>query len=561
MVVRAAELAAELASDAGPASEKCLICTSITAASMEAFLQEIAEASATGVDVIELRLDFIKNFEPMKDLERLMSACSMPYIVTFRPVWEGGNYDGPEPERLATLKLAALKGAPYVDVEFKASALFFAGALLQTAGCKSPWCSAGEVPLSTKVILSSHNFQETPPAAELHARAAAMREAGADIVKIATMANDISDAAVVLSLLQQKTGPTIALAMGERGQITRLLAAKYGGHLTFAALSDARASAPGQPTIAQLQQLYGFAQQGPATKLYGIMGKPIHHSKSPLIHNTAFRHLGYDGVFVPLLVDDLPRFMDAFQDHDFQGFSVTIPHKEAAHKAAASRDPVADQIGACNTLVRQQDGSGFRGFNTDWIAAISAIERVLAAGSSEAAAATSSSSSVEGQPSPLQGKSFLVVGAGGAGRALAFGAASRGARVLIANRNKARAEALAAAVPGGAAVVDWEELQSGAVSADVLANSTSVGMVPNVEETPVATAAVGQFKVVFDAVYTPRETRLLRDAAAAGCLLADGVAMFVGQAVEQLKLFTGTQQPPVQLMEDVVLGKVKVGSS
>jgi shikimate 5-dehydrogenase len=193
--------------------------------------------------------------------------------------------------------------------------------------------------------------------------------------------------------------------------------------------------------------------------------------------------------------------------------------------------------------------------------------------------------------------------------------------VLIANRNKARAEALAAAVPGRAAVVDWEELQSGAVSADVLANSTSVGMVPNVEETPVATAAVGnvswwfkrsniqngsvvsvhpaimlqrlsatlhmiqhnscssyanhllcrpifcfpccclQFKVVFDAVYTPRETRLLRDAAAAGCLMADGVAMFVGQAVEQLKLFTGTSQPPVQLMEDVVLGKVKVGSS
>jgi hypothetical protein len=197
---------------------------------------------------------------------------------------------------------------------------------------------AGEVPISTKIILSSHNFKETPPAAELHARAAAMREAGADIVKIATMANDISDAATLLSLLQQKTGavfgklhrllphvkdstgaacpcppvilcrwwpidsvpwfqlllagPTIALAMGERGQITRLLAAKYGGHLTFAALSDARASAPGQPTIAQLQQLYGFAKQGPGTKLFGIMGKPIHHSKSPLIHNTAFRHLG-----------------------------------------------------------------------------------------------------------------------------------------------------------------------------------------------------------------------------------------------------------------------------
>lgn len=207
-------------------------------------------------------------------------------------------------------------------------------------------------------------------------------------------------------------------------------------------------------------------------------------------------------MFVPLLVDDLNRFLEAFKDHDFAGFSVTIPHKEAAFRAVASCDPVAAQIGACNTLVKQQDGS-FKGYNTDWIAAISAIERVIATGSSEAAAATSTSgreAAEAGGVSPLQGKTFLVVGAGGAGRALAFGAASRGAEVLIANRNKARAEALAAAVPGGATVVDWEQLQSGQVEADVLANSTSVGMVPNVEETPVATAAVGKVGAVLAAV-------------------------------------------------------------
>jgi len=207
---------------------------------------------------------------------------------------------------------------------------------------------------------------------------------------------------------------------------------------------------------------------------------------------------------VPLLVDDLDRFLQAFQGHDFHGFSVTIPHKESAFKAVASCDPVAAQIGACNTLIKQDNGS-FKGYNTDWIAAISAVERVLAAGSSEAAAATSqleastsgrSDSGPAGQSgsSPLAGKTFLVVGAGGAGRALAFGAASRGAQVLIANRNRARAEALAAALPGGATVVDWEQLQSGDVEADVVANSTSVGMVPNVEETPVATGAVGKVR-------------------------------------------------------------------
>eukprot|EP00879_Flechtneria_rotunda_P021947 GHRR01023144.1.p1 GENE.GHRR01023144.1~~GHRR01023144.1.p1 ORF type:complete len:350 (+),score=111.60 GHRR01023144.1:1201-2250(+) len=346
--------------------------------------------------------------------------------------------------------------------------------------------------------------------------------------------------------------------MGERGQITRLLAAKYGGYLTFAALSDARASASGQPTISQLKQLYGFDEQQPDMQLYGIIGNPVHHSKSPLIHNSAFRHISFNGVFVPLLVDDLSHFLEAFQGHDFAGFSVTIPHKEAAFKAVASCDPVAAQIGACNTLVRQADGT-FKGYNTDWLAAISAVERVIAAGCSNAAAVTNTSersSSSDNLVSPLQGKTFLVVGAGGAGRALAFGAASKGAEVLIANRNKARAEALAAAIPGRAQVVDWDDLQAGKVSADVLANSTSVGMVPNVEETPVATEVVSKFKVVFDAVYTPRETKLLRDAAATGCLCVDGVAMFVGQAVEQFRLFTGAEEAPVQLMEDVVVGRV-----
>lgn len=143
---------------------------------------------------------------------------------------------------------------------------------------------------------------------------------------------------------------------------------------------------------------------------------------------------GHNGVFVPLLVDDLNRFLEAFKDHDFAGFSVTIPHKEAAFKAVASCDPVAEQIGACNTLIKQEDRT-YRGYNTDWLAAISAVERVIAAGSSDAAAVTSTSGQTEqGGESPLKGKSFLVVGAGGAGRALAFGAASKGAKVLIANR-------------------------------------------------------------------------------------------------------------------------------
>eukprot|EP00197_Chlamydomonas_leiostraca_P004102 CAMPEP_0202872118 /NCGR_PEP_ID=MMETSP1391-20130828/20452_1 /ASSEMBLY_ACC=CAM_ASM_000867 /TAXON_ID=1034604 /ORGANISM="Chlamydomonas leiostraca, Strain SAG 11-49" /LENGTH=542 /DNA_ID=CAMNT_0049553083 /DNA_START=98 /DNA_END=1726 /DNA_ORIENTATION=+ len=514
-----------------PTKTSGFITCSVTATTVQAFIDEIQEVAKSGVDIIELRLDFLKDFDTERDLKMIMASCPLPYIVTYRPKWEGGNYEGPEPPRLATLKYAALCGAPYVDVEFKAAALFFAG--------------QGEVPIQCKVILSSHNFQKTPPAAELHQLAKDMHAAGADIVKIATMANDIADSAAVLSLLQSPVAPTIALAMGEKGQIVRLLAAKYGGYLTFAALSPDKASAPGQPTVATLKALYNYQNQGPRTKVYGIIGNPVSHSKSPLIHNTAFQHIGHDGVYVPLLVDDLPRFLDAFAGHpDFQGFSVTIPHKEAALKAAKQVDPVAAKIGAVNTLIRQPDGS-FKGYNTDWCAAIDAIERQLSS------SGTSSSGSGSSGSSPLAGKTFLVLGAGGAGRALAFGAADRGAKVLITNRSRERAEQLAASLPGSS-VVAWEDVQAGKVKADVLANSTSLGMAPKDNESPVPAATINNYGLVFDAVYTPVWTQLLLDAKAGGCQVVDGLQMFVGQAVLQFQHFTG-KQAPTELMQSTLV--------
>mmetsp|Transcript_20931 Transcript_20931/g.45776 ORF Transcript_20931/g.45776 Transcript_20931/m.45776 type:complete len:609 (+) Transcript_20931:186-2012(+) len=532
-VVQSAAPAASPSPTASQLPSRSLICTSVTATTVEAFTKEIQEAEGYGVDIVELRLDFIKDFDTERDLPRIMSSCTRPFIVTYRPKWEGGNYEGPEPERIATLKYASILGAPFVDVEYKAASLFFA--------------SSGEVPISTRVILSSHNFQSTPEAAELQKLARDMHAAGADIVKIATMANDVTDSAKVLSLLKEPVAPTVALAMGEKGVITRLLANKYGTFLTFAAMSPERASAPGQPNVQLLQTLFNFEKQGKATKLFGIVGNPVSHSRSPLIHNTAFQHIGFDGVYVPLLVDDLHRFLAAFKEHDFYGFSVTIPHKEAALQAASEVDPVAKQIGAVNTLIRQPDGS-FKGFNTDWSAAISAIERKLAEGGAAQAGA-----------SPLKGKTFVVIGAGGAGRALAFGAASKGAKVVIANRNRERAEALARAMGGesaGASVADWDALARGEVRGDVLANSTSVGMAPKVEETPVPAAAVKNFGLVFDAVYTPVWTQLLKDARDAGVPVVDGLQMFVGQAVDQFVMFTGGQKAPVELMEQVLVDAI-----
>jgi 3-dehydroquinate dehydratase/shikimate dehydrogenase len=392
-----------------------------------------------------------------------------------------------------------------------------------------------------------------------------MRQAGADVVKIAATAACASECADVLSLLtrpERDGTPTIALSMGERGQLTRLLAGKFGGFLTFAALPG-RPSAPGQPDVSALTRLYRLATQTRETRAYGIVGNPVSQSKSPLLHNNAFQAAEWDGVYVPLLIDDLPRFLAAFPPGDpllgFEGLSVTIPHKGAALEAAAEADGVAARIGAANTLVRSAGGR-YKAFNTDWVAAIAAIERGLlrrrrGPGAGEQEADVESPSLLprlcDPSESPLRGRAVVVVGAGGAGRALAFGAASRGAaRVVVANRTLDRAAALAADVGAAYPEVEAEgcdlaALASGSVRGDVVANTTSVGMCArpgegDAEATPVPRDALraGGFSLAFDAVYTPRATRLLRDAEAEGLVVVDGVAMFVGQAVEQYRLFT-----------------------
>jgi 3-dehydroquinate dehydratase/shikimate dehydrogenase len=261
---------------------------------------------------------------------------------------------------------------------------------------------------------------------------------------------------------------------------------------------------------------------------------------------------GFDGVYVPLLVDDMQEFLDSIPDGDWSGLSVTIPHKEAALRGAGSADVLAQQIGAANTLVRQPDGS-LKAYNTDCSAAIHAIERglvkSLALGDHGASRAMDSSS-------PLKGRTVVILGAGGAGRAVAFGAIARGARVVVANRTAERAEELVRQLGSDAIGASLASVSAGEVSGDVLVNTTSVGMHPKQDETPIPSEVLGAYKVVFDAVYTPLLTRLLREAAHAGCAVVTGDEMFVGQAADQFRLFTEVE-PPVELMRQVVLDSLK----
>jgi len=516
-----------------------VICVALMPETTAVALDALAEAAKVA-DMAELRLDAMREF----DLARLLAAPPCPIIVTYRPQREGGLYDGPEAARLETLRQAARLGARYIDVEHDCLA------------------AIGDMP-PEKVIVSYHNFQETPAdLADIYARLAAT---GAAVVKVAVMARHILDTVAVLRILRDARKPTIALSMGPRGVLTRILSAKFGGLLTYASMPDSpsspRVAAPGQISATEMRQLYRVDRTGPKTRVYGVIADPVGHSLSPRIHNAAFAETGLDAVYLPLWVEGDPAaFVRAMREFDFDGYSVTIPHKQAVMAAVDEIEPLAKRIGAINTIQRRPDGS-LLATNTDWTAGLAAIEAVVGKGW-------------------LAGKRALIVGAGGVGRAMAFALKEAGAKVTLTDVDEARVEALAKDVgvetlpiaalkrggsgdPPRSISPDGErgglrkderggspDLPRG--SWDALLNCTPIGMHPKVDATPVPRELLRPGMLVYDAVYNPLETRLVREAREVGCRTVAGIDHFVRQAVEQFELWTG-RPAPVETMRRVVV--------
>ncbi|CAD6267621.1 unnamed protein product [Miscanthus lutarioriparius] len=517
---------------AAVARRRTMVCVPATARAPREMAEELAAAAALGADLAELRLDCLAGFAPRRDLPVILAKPRpLPALVTYRPKWEGGEYEGDDESRFEALLLAMELGAEYVDVELKVADKFMK-------------LISGRKPDNCKLIVSSHNYESTPSSEELANLVAQIQATGADIVKIATTATEIVDVAKMFQILvhcQEKQVPIIGLVMNDRGFISRVLCPKYGGFLTFGSLKKGKESAPAQPTAADLINVYNIRQIGPDTKVFGIIGKPVGHSKSPILHNEAFRSVGFNAVYVPFLVDDLAKFLNTYSSPDFAGFSCTIPHKEAAVRCCDEVDPIARDIGAVNTIVRRPDGK-LVGYNTDYVGAISAIEDGIRAFEQR-----------DPDTSPLAGRLFVVIGAGGAGKALAYGAKEKGARVVIANRTFARAQELANLIGGPAlTLADLENYHP--EEGMILANTTAIGMHPNVNETPLSKQALKSYAVVFDAVYTPKETRLLREAAECGATVVSGLEMFIRQAMGQFEHFTGMPAPD-SLMRDIVLTK------
>jgi 3-dehydroquinate dehydratase/shikimate dehydrogenase len=511
---------------------------------------EIQEAAKQGARLIELRLDFLKK---APDFKRLLANKPCPMIATVRRPVDGGKWDGGEDARKILLRQAITGGFDWVDLETDV---------------------ADSIPRFGKVrrIVSYHNFREVPADLEkIHQRLCAQ---DADVVKIAVRPHQPADNLRVLALLRKPAKPTIAFCMFDMGFPSRILQGKFGAPFTYAAFNKERMSAAGVPSFDEVQKLYRYPNLDPDTRVFGVVGDPVAHSLSPLIHNRAFEALGINAVYLPFRVprETLPDFLRVFDHLPVDGYSVTIPHKEAAAVVAMTKEVTVERTKAANTLVRQKEG--FAAYNTDYEGVIDTLATFLprftqvpgegpvgvslpgglnlmapqpAAEGSITATAPPPLPSIEPGTSPVAGRVVLILGAGGVARAVAHALHRENALVTIANRTSDRAQLLAQEI--GCRHVEWTARHS--VLCDMVVNCTSVGMHPHVDESPLHHSFLKPGLVVFDTVYTPEQTLLIKEARERNCHTITGVELFIRQAARQFEHFTG-HQAPVELFRRVV---------
>lgn len=513
------------------------ICVVIGRTRHKMVMAEIQAAARDGAGFIEVRLDYLAK---APDFKRLLHHKPCALLATVRRLEDGGRWNDSEEARQTLLRQAIAAGFDWVDLETDV---------------------ADRIPRYKNVrrIVSYHNMETTPP--DLEKIHATLCQQDADVVKIAVRAHSPLDNLRVLALLRDSPKPTVAIAMGDMGVVSRIVGRKLGSPFTYAAFNRERTLAPGLLTFNDLKGVYHYEQINSYTQIYGLLGDPVAHSLSPLIHNSAFRSLGINAVYIPFRIPkaDLPLVLKEFDKFPVHGYSVTIPHKEAAAVLARHRDGPVERTQAANTLVRGGDG-GFVAYNTDYQGALdSLLEHMTppaqAAGGASTGIVTESSflhatpamPANLAPPATLAGRSVLLLGAGGVARAIAHALHDQQAQVTIANRTADRAQKLAGEV--GCRFVEWSTRHS--VIADIVVNCTSVGMHPKLDESPLHGSYLHAGLIVFDTVYNPESTLLIKEARARGCSVLTGVDMFVRQAALQFEYFTG-KKPPLALMRSMV---------
>jgi len=461
--------------------------------------RDAAQSAAGGADLVEMRLD--SACDP--DVGAALANRRGPVVITCRPAWEGGAFAGSEDERKRLLRDALAAGAEYVDVEARAGF----DDLVKSSNGK-------------RIIVSWHDFEGMP--ADLVERIRSMKATGAEIVKVAVTTGRLADCVALLDASRTfAASGVIMIGMGEHGTVTRILPSRFGSSWAYAgALAGV-----GQLTPATLTGEFHFRDLGPHTALYGIAGRPVAHSVSPAMHNAAFRSAGIDAVYLPLPAVDVDDFVTFARAFGLKGASVTIPYKVAIFDRVDEPSALAGRIGAINAV--RVDDNRWRGDNTDAHGFLEPLR----------------------DRPPLPGLRAALLGAGGAARGVAIALASIGARVSVHARNHRRAADVAALVSGS--VGPWPPEPG---SWDLLVNCTPVGMHPHVDDTPLDQSRLSP-GTVYDLIYNPPTTRLLREAGQAGCTTIGGLEMLVGQARQAFEWWTGVR-PAAPVMREAAVRKL-----
>jgi len=486
----------------------CAVVAGSTAAEMARQLDRALRWTRT----IELRLDWLKSpREHLKFIFRSPRRRLRPTLIcTCRRRPAGGRFSGNVRHQLSRFVFSWPLHPQWCDVEIETAGQFPAGELRKFLG-------------PARLLVSYHNFRRTPR--NLAAIARRLARSGGDAIKIATHCRSLADCLRVLALARGHRR-VVAVPMGEYGLPARVLALREGSALAYAAVEEA--TAPGQLSLEAMKRVYHADTLDRRTRVYGVIGHPVGHSLSPLMHNVGFQMRRINAVYLPFLVRDLHDFIAAIEPLGIAGFSVTLPHKQRILRYLDDCDPLAVQIGAVNTVV-VRGGSRLYGYNTDYVGVLRALERRVR----------------------LRGSRVLIYGAGGAARTVAFALAQGGATVSVSARRPGPARSLARAVGGEAvprACLRREFF-------DAIVNATPVGMYPRAGKAPLRPAELN-CRVVMDLIYRPAKTRLLRLAERRGLEAISGVDMFVAQGTAQWEIWTGVRAP-VAAMRRAVLAALR----
>jgi 3-dehydroquinate dehydratase / shikimate dehydrogenase len=478
------------------------ICAVVAAADARGMWAQLEAALRRGRartrKTVELRLDWLKNDREIERFLRELAARKprATLIATCRRRAAGGKYRGAIAKQLVHLAEALRAGCGWYDLEIES---------IRECPPQLLDVLLGE----GRRLASAHFFDNFPRDLNGVVRELAAARSGA--IKIAAQCDSLA-AGLRLLRVARAGRNVVAVPMGDAALALRVLAPREGSELSYAPVENA--TAPGQLSLDQMRDLYRADQLDRRTCIYGIIGDPVAQSLSPAMHNAAFRARRMNAVYLPFLVRRLPDFLAAIEPLGIAGFSVTHPHKQTIMRHLDDCEPLASVIGAVNTVVVR--GGKLYGYNTDYVGVLRTFEPRMR----------------------LRGSGILVVGAGGAARAAAFALAQAGAAVSICARRKNRAVDLAKAVHGE--VLRRDHLRR--KSFDAIVNATPVGMHPSIHDSPLAARDLN-CRLVFDMIYRPRVTKLLRLAAHRGIETVSGVEMLVAQGIAQWEIWTGEHAP------------------